>query len=203
MEEQIAPKPTGQVQGSKIIWTATVSVVITALIIGGGIYLWQQSNLKNAEQKLKQQLIQLQNQVSELQKENNNSITTKQSSSSAQSESTANIQFPVVVYARPGLLNNTSEGLIEKKNLEEKLVHPYTDYYNEDGLNLVAMYITVPQNIGGQYDVVAIFGSVKQYGTHEFGFGAREQDYDYWKPECMGPCDFSEAFKAKYPQIVE
>jgi type II secretory pathway pseudopilin PulG len=203
MEEQIAPKPTEQVQGSKIIWTTTISVVITALIIGSGIYLWQKSSLKNAEQKLQQQIVQLQNQVSELQKENNDLITTEQPSSSAQSESTTNIQFPVVVYGRPGLLNNTAEGLIEKKNLEEKLVHPYTDYYNEDGLNLVAMYITVPQNIGGQYDVVAIFGSENQYGTHDFGFGTREQEYDYWKPECMDTCDFSEAFKTKYPQIVE
>ncbi len=203
MEEQIAPKPTEPGQGLKIVWSTAISVAITALIVGSSIYLWQKSSLKNAEQKLLQQIVQLQDQVSELQKENNDSITTEQPPSSVQSESAADIRFPVVVYARPGLLHNTAEGLIEKKNLEEKLVNPYTDYYNEDGLNLVALYITVPQNIGGQYDVVAIFGSKKQYGTHQFGFGAREQKYDYWEPECMGPCDFSEAFKAKYPQIVE
>ncbi len=203
MKEQIAPKPTEDVQSPKTIWTITISVVITALIVGSGIYLWGQYNLKTTEQKLQQQISQLQNQVSTLQKENNDLIAIEQPSSSVQSESTPNTQFPVVVYGRPGLLHNSEEGLIEKKNLEEKLVHPYTDYHNEDGLNLVAMYITVPQNIGEEYDIVAIFGSESEYGTSEFGFGAREQEYDYWEPGCMGPCDFSEAFKAKYPQIVE
>jgi len=203
MEEQITPKPTEHIQGSKTIWTIAISIVITVLIVGGGIYLWQQSNLKNAEQKLQQQISQLQNQVIELQKENNDLIAIEQPSSSVQSGLNSNIQFPVVVYGRAGLLHNTEEGLIEKKNLEEKLVHPYTDYHNEDGLNLVAMYITVPQNIGEKYHIVAIFGSEKQYGTHEFAFGAREQEYEYWEPECMVPCDFSDAFKSKYPQIVE
>lgn len=203
MEEQNAPKPTEHVQSSKIIWAIIISVATTALIVGNGIYLWGQSSLKTTEQKSQQQIVQLQNQVSELQKENADLKSIEQPTASTPSETAVDIQFPVVVYGRPGLLNNTEEGLIEKKNLEEKLVHPYTDYYNEDGINLIAMYITVPQNIGEQYSVVAIFGSEKQYGTHQFGFGAREQEYNYWEPECMDPCDFSEAFKAKYPQIVE
>lgn len=203
MEEQNAPKPTEHVQSSKIIWIITISVVITALIVGSGIYLWGQSSLKTTEQNLQQQIVQLQNQVSELQKENTDPKSIEQPTASTSSETVIDIQFPVIVYGRPGLLNNTEEGRTEKKKLEEKLVHPFTDYYNEDEVNLVAMRITVPQNIGQEYDVVAIFGSEKQYGTQQFGFGAREQEYNYWEPECMGPCDFSEAFKAKYPLIVE
>lgn len=203
MKEQITPKPIEQVQGSKKIWIIAISIILTAIIVGGGIYLWRRSSLEAAEQKFHQQIVQLQNQVSDLQKENTDLKSIQQSNSSIPSETTADIQFPVVVYGRPGLLNNTQAGLAEKKILEQKLVHPFTDYYNEDGVNLVAMYITIPQNIGEQYSVVAIFGSEKKYGTHQFGFGAREQEYDYWEPGCMGPCDFSESFKAKYPQIVE
>lgn len=183
--------------------SVVLAIIITLVVVGGGVYLWSQSSLKTTEQKSQQQIVQLQNQVSELQKENTDLKTTEQASSTTPSETSVDIQFPVVVYGRPGLLNNTEEGLVEKKNLEEKLVQPFTDYYNEDGVNLVAMYITVPQNIGEQYSVVAIFGSEKQYGANQFSFGAREQEYGYWEPGCMGTCDFSEAFKAKYPQIVK
>lgn len=199
MKEQTTLKSIEQAQNSKTIWTIIISLIIVVAIIGGAFYLWRQSSIEVTEQKLQQQIVQLQNQVSELQKENTDLRTTEQPIS----ETSVDIQFPVVVYGRPGLLHNTEEGLAEKKNLEEKLVHPYTDYYNEEGVNLVAMYITVPQNIGEQYDVVAIFGSEKQYGIDQFGFGAREQEYGYWKPECMESCNFSEAFKIKYPQIAE
>lgn len=204
MEEQTTPKPTEQALSSKTIWTAIISVVITAVIVGSGFYVWHQSSLKTTEQTLQDQIVQLQNQVSELQKENTDLKTADEPSSATSSKTSANIQFPVVVYGRPGLLHNTKEGLAEKKNLEEKFVHPYTDYHNEEGIELVALYITVPQNIGQAYDVVGIFGSENQYGTEQFSFGAREQEYDYWKPDCMGGlCPFSDAFKKKYPQIAE
>jgi len=203
MEKQAIPQPTKQARGSGIIGTILLAVVATALVVGSGIYLWQKSSLNAAEQRLQRQAALLQNQLSEFKKERSDSKIIKEPAPTTLPDASSDIKFPVVVYGRPGLLNNTEEGKAEKKRLEERLINPYADYYNEDGINLVAMNITVPHNIGEEYDVVAIFGSKKQYGTHEFGFGKREQEYGYWKPDCMGQCDFSEAFKAKYPQIVE
>ena len=54
---------------NKNIWMIIVSVVVTALVVGGGIYAWQRSNLKSTEESLQQQIIYLQNQVEQLQGE--------------------------------------------------------------------------------------------------------------------------------------
>lgn len=109
-----------------------------------------------------------------------------------------NVKFPIVQYERPGLLLSNEK---ELKNLEEKLITPITDYYNEKEINLIAIIITIPTEIGAPYEVDTV--SVPGVGTPSFLFGKRELDYGYWTPECMGPCDFSEFFKNKYPQIVE
>lgn len=109
------------------------------------------------------------------------------------------IDFPIIAYGRPGLLNITDEGLIEKKQLEDKLINPFIDYYNEDGINLVSLHITVPKEVGDSYTVQAIF---KTGGTIGFSFGSREQEYAYWQPECMSPCNLSDAYKEKYPEIA-
>lgn len=111
-----------------------------------------------------------------------------------------NVKFPIVQYERHGLLFGTEKGEKELKKLEEKLISPLTDYYNEKEIKLIAIIITIPTDIGIPYDVNTV--SVPGVGSGGFIFGKRELDYDFWKPECMGPCEFSELFKKKYPQIV-
>lgn len=54
-------------QSSKNIWMIVIYVIITALIVGGGVYAWQRSNLKNTEQSLQQQIPVLQSQIDQLQ----------------------------------------------------------------------------------------------------------------------------------------
>lgn len=181
----------------KILWLAVMVLLAGGIALGYSLY--QQNT------QLSKLIDLLNSQKSTSQSEQTPTVNTQPqpvSSTSSQALNANQIKFPVVVYSRAGLLNNTPEGKAEKKKLEEKFVSPYTDYNNENGINLVALHITVPQNIGEEYSVVGIFGSESQYGTEEFGFGKREQEYGFWEPSCMGPCDFSDAFKKKYPQIV-
>ncbi|MCG2698295.1 hypothetical protein L6307_04390 [Candidatus Parcubacteria bacterium] len=69
--EQQNEQPTEPVQSSKNIWVTIVVVIVTALIVGGGVYTWQRSNLKTTEQDLQQKIFSLQNQISQLQQQNN------------------------------------------------------------------------------------------------------------------------------------
>jgi len=55
------------VQSSNNIWKIIISVIITALVIGGGVYAWQRFNLKSAEQNLQQQIENLQSQLNQFQ----------------------------------------------------------------------------------------------------------------------------------------
>ncbi len=214
---------------AKIVWSIVITFILTAIIAGGGIYLWQKSKLDVAYSKLQEQESTIQNlqaqkdsldsRNKELQKKidaapaNNDQQAQNQNRANdaaaapavapAQANNQANnINFPVVVYSREGLLTDHPAGLAEKQLLKQKLIDPYTDYNNENSLNLVALHITVPVNVGDAYSVLGIFGSDQQYGTEEFEFGKREQNFDYWHPECMGPCPYTPAFIAKYPQIV-
>lgn len=103
--------------------------------------------------------------------------------------------LPVVSYSREGLLERMENSEQERKKLREKLINPFSDYYSE---GLIAIHIEVPENTGEQYAVTAIFANG---GTISFIFGQKGESFDYWKPDCMGECQFSDEFKEKYPEI--
>lgn len=67
MEEQTNSQPARRDKNFKSIWAIVISVTVIALLVGGGVYLWQQSNLKLTEEKLQQQITQLQDQINQLQ----------------------------------------------------------------------------------------------------------------------------------------
>jgi len=56
----------------KSIWTIIVSAIITAIIVGGGTYLWQRSvtekAIQEAREGLQQQITDIQDQIKQLQK---------------------------------------------------------------------------------------------------------------------------------------
>ena len=70
--EQLNEQPIESVQSSKNIWITIIAVIVTALVVGGGVYAWQRSNLKSTEQGLQQQITLLQDQISQLQKTQSN-----------------------------------------------------------------------------------------------------------------------------------
>jgi len=54
-------------ENSKIIWILAISIVATALIVGGAMYGWQRSNLKSTEKSIERQISLLQGQIEQLQ----------------------------------------------------------------------------------------------------------------------------------------
>jgi len=70
MNEQNIPQSNEPVQSSqKYIWVTIIAIIVTAMIVGGGIYVWQKANLNSTQQTLQQQISVLQNQVDQLQGE--------------------------------------------------------------------------------------------------------------------------------------
>ncbi|GBE17204.1 hypothetical protein BMS3Abin15_01041 [bacterium BMS3Abin15] len=185
----------------------TVGIIIGILLasaVSAGVFYWN----KNAKQEqcneanrnivldLKNQAKNLQDEVKGLQNGKNAPIVDKDLAGGIEKieESPCDLELPVVVYERPGLLTPA-----EKTNLEKKMVNPFFAYYNEEEINYVTMSVEVPINPGEAYSVLAIY---KNGGSMGFLFGERGGDYDYWEPECMNDCPFSDAFRAQYPQIA-
>lgn len=103
--------------------------------------------------------------------------------------------LPVVVFEREGLLSARDRQL-----LRDRVIEPYTDYYQEGEAQLLTMTVNVPAQSGEAYDVKTIFSN----GVHEgMLHGVRDGDIPYWQPNCLGECEFSEAFRAKHPEVVK
>lgn len=181
-------------QKSSILTTVLIAILI-GLLSGGGIYFWQQEeakHLNNRIERLEQELNEAQNKPPvTIEKEVEKPVPPSAESSLGFKKE----DFPFIHFSREGLLTAA-----ERKILEAKLINPMILYYNEKEVELISLSIVVPQNVGQDYEVTAIF---KNGGTSDFLFGKREQQYNFWGPGCMGPCPFTEAFKKKYPNIVE
>jgi len=67
MNEQNILQPNEPIQTSKHFWITIIAVVLTAIIVGGGVYAWQKTSLRATEQSLQQQITSLQNQIDQLQ----------------------------------------------------------------------------------------------------------------------------------------
>ncbi|MFH1425837.1 MAG: hypothetical protein ABIG66_00175 [Candidatus Kerfeldbacteria bacterium] len=224
MEKETNTQQVRNKKDTKLLIAIIISSLATALVIGGGMFWWQQSNMLSDEQSLQKQIIQLQIRVGDLQdltrmllddrkpEEAESGEAAEAVAEPAEEEEcpptplpqlidTCDFDLPVIVYERAGLLNDTTEGQLEKQQLEKKLINPYVDYKAEESDNiLVTLDIIVPENVGEEYEVLAIF---ENGGTEGFLFGEREGDYDYWQPDCMDACEFSDEYKAKYPEVVQ
>jgi len=78
MNEQNLPQQNEPTQNSKITLVLVISsIIITAFVVGGIVYLWQNSKIKSSEQNLRQEITQLQNQIDEL-KQNQSTTATDQ-----------------------------------------------------------------------------------------------------------------------------
>lgn len=75
MNEQNNLQSNEFLQNSKNIWIIVIAIIVTALIVGGSVYAWQKLNLKNTEQNLEQQISLLQNQISQLQQNKEQTTT--------------------------------------------------------------------------------------------------------------------------------
>lgn len=88
-----------------------------------------------------------------------------------------------------------------KKELNEKLVNPLSDYSKEDGKSVSALIISSTDKQKGPWDVFVIY----QDGTNRnFFYGnAKQKVQTWWIPDCLTKCEFSEEFKNKYPEVVK
>lgn len=103
------------------------------------------------------------------------------------------IVLPVVVYEPSGLFNNK-----DKEELAKKVIQPYFDYNNEKEMVFIAIIIN--KDVSAKYSYMAI----NKNGGYESSVLTKKNDqFDYWVPDCMGPCEFSQSFKDKYPEIVK
>lgn len=103
------------------------------------------------------------------------------------------VVLPVVVYEPSGLFSDK-----DKEELAKKVIQPFFDYNNEEEMIFIAMVINKDES--AKYSYMAI----NKNGGYESSVLTKKNDqFEYWVPDCMGPCEFSQSFKGKYPEIVK
>jgi len=86
--------------------------------------------------------------------------------------------------------------------IRARVVNPFILYYQDqpDTPRLVSITIElVPDVPGYPYKAEAIFETGI---TNGFLIGVQGGLVDWWLPECMNSCGFSDSFRAAYPEIV-
>ncbi|MBU2052026.1 hypothetical protein KKH13_02355 [Patescibacteria group bacterium] len=110
-------------------------------------------------------------------------------------------QLPVVVFEPPLSSNDYTTQRVE---IQKKIINPIIDYYKYfENSYLVSLTIQLQNNesLKGQYPY-NLSGIRSDGGTHNEALIQDSGLLSWWIPTCMGPCDYSEEFKQKYPQIV-
>ena len=111
-------------------------------------------------------------------------------------------KLPVVVFEPPLSGDNYAT---QRTEIQQKIVDPFVDYYQHVGGNnyLVSLIIQQQNNesLKNQYPY-NLSGIMSNGATHNEALMQNNNVLSWWVPTCMGPCDYSEVFKQKYPQIV-
>ena len=87
-----------------------------------------------------------------------------------------------------------------KVDFKKFLVDPFTDFRAEYDQIVVTIGLKYPAKTGLPYGVTVTY---KAGDPELFEFGKRGTALTYWKPTCNGGCQFSDAFKTKYPDVVK
>ncbi len=124
MNEQNIPQSNEPVQDSKHIWIIIIAIIATALIVGGGVYAWQRSSVKKTEQNLQQQIVSLQEQISQLQQNNALTLTPTKSDTSSD-KSSDGIEEPKEVVAAANC-DAFPDKLSSCTKYKCQFVHPFT-----------------------------------------------------------------------------
>jgi len=97
----------------------------------------------------------------------------------------------------------------EKEDLMEKVINPFIDFEKDSYVE--NRIISIAINKYSDSELVKMQDPKYMYNIsviYEEGYGGwleRKvgEPIDYWVPDCMDECEFSEEFQKKYPKVVE
>ncbi len=103
---------------------------------------------------------------------------------------------PVVVFEAAGSFSDS-----EEEQIRQRVVNPFIAYHQdiEDYADIVSITISHSATPGFLYSVDAVFANGGMTG---FLVSSTGGDIDWWLPDCMGECPFTQSFRATYPEIV-
>jgi hypothetical protein len=111
------------------------------------------------------------------------------------------LQKPIVVFEPSGVFSDEA-----KQEITEKLIDPMVDYQPNIFAAIHIEVYSQDKFVGGAGDdkyIVTTIGRSDSGGNGGFLYGSKKKGLDYWVPECLDTCEFSEEYSQKHPEVVE
>ncbi len=193
---------------SKNVWIRILVIAVSILILAAvaGIFYRMGRNSAGNEMKQPKDISQgIKEKQPEAEKpagltEENNKTNLP---NEAKSNHASGISLPVVTFIPSGLFTDG-----EKEELENKIINPYADYMKENE-NRESITITVhkysEEEISKMVNYARYTYNIEVITADGYaGWLAREagKPIEYWIPDCMGECVFSQSYEKKYPEVI-
>lgn len=172
---------------------------IIIVLVTLAVYVIQSSRLNNIISDQDKTISELEQQLTLLEEVIENSETTAKADDSVeqkQEDVQQTLDLPFIKYVPGGLFDDD-----EKRQLQEKLLDPFFDFNGKD--NYVAVIIEKIEGADNEGDFkfdVQILNKNGSYGGFLYGEGDR---LEWWLPDCLDGCTFTDEFQEKYPELVE
>ena len=108
-------------------------------------------------------------------------------------------QDPVVI-----IQGETNLDPKDAQGLRERVVSPYVDYFKDAYKNDVLISLKIEANTNASVSAYPYKAeAITKNGISEgFLISNILGQIDWWYPECLGKCAFTDKFKTKYPEII-
>lgn len=123
MNQQNFQQSNESIQSSKNIWITIIAVIVTALVVCGGIYAWQNSKITATEKNFQQQIYSLENQIKSFQQSKHQDSGDTPSSTNEDSDETKTISSLTSIDQTWDLYTNKKYGFSIK--VPKKMFHGY------------------------------------------------------------------------------
>lgn len=113
-------------------------------------------------------------------------------------EALPSLELPEVVFTPGGLFTDEDRDLIMAR-----VIGPFIHYYAdlEDQPQMLTVHVQpFDDDPAWPYSAEAIFAGGGYIG---WLLPVTDGALDWWLPDCMGPCELSDSFRASYPEIVD
>lgn len=193
-KEKQSPRPLDKPMSRKrALWITLGVALVVAAATAAAVWWWQNNQQQTALEELSAdkdgQIESLEEQLQQAKDEVKTEVVEK----TKEVEVPQEIE-PVIVFNPPADFSNSEEDVIRAR-----LVNPFKDYYKEQDRPLLAMWIEKSSDGTYRYGV----DTAHKGGTNQGFLYGKDSPLEWWKPTCLGGCEFSDEYKQKYPKVVE